>query len=371
MPATIRDEDTAFLLGVGTVPQVGLFYFDVGKLRLHCLNDAARRLRDASIPLTDDHPSLGELRTVDGKMVRGDELPLSMALRDGQPAEAAYVLARPNFAGHLHYSASPLKDGEGRIGAVVKSVICMPPIPDWPALAGLAHDLRTPLQTVTLSLQILGFRTLAEPQRSDALNRLTSAAERAQQIGKELLDWCRTRGKGDGPQFEWLSMEPFLSSVVAEQEPAAIQKGLTLATSLAAARTWQILADRSRLARILANLLVNAVRYTPPGGRVSLDASWQHQYGVRMLALEVHDTGAGISPHEQESIFHPFERGQIGRDNDPTGSGVGLSVVQHLTYELGLQCEVRSVAGQGSEFRVLVPMDKLRPTPQGSPSAKS
>src|ERR1043166_3342693 len=200
----MRDEETAaWLSGAGSAPQVGQFYFDVAKHYLHCLNSAAKRMRDAWLPLTGDHPALGELRTPDGKFVRGDELPLAVALREGRSAEAEFLLTRPKFEAQVHYSAAPLKNADGQIGAVIASVLCVPPTPDWPALAGLAHDLRTPLQTLSLSLHVLEFRTLPEAQRAEALQRLNSAADRAQQIGKKLLDWCCTRGsKTHGPQLE-------------------------------------------------------------------------------------------------------------------------------------------------------------------------
>jgi two-component system phosphate regulon sensor histidine kinase PhoR len=105
------------------------------------------------------------------------------------------------------------------------------------------------------------------------------------------------------------------------------------------------------------------VRYTPAGGQVNLGARFEHRDGARVLVLEVKDTGVGIAEHEHESIFNPFERGQTGRDNDSGGSGVGLSVVDRLTQELGLACEVQSAAGQGSRFRVVVPAQLLRMAP--------
>ncbi len=151
-----------------------------------------------------------------------------------------------------------------------------------------------------------------------------------------------------------------------EQRPAAAQKNLILGVTPAAIRGRQIYTDRGRLARILANLLVNAVRYTPAGGRVNLGAAWEDLAGGRTLVLNVRDTGDGISPQDQECIFHPFERGQAGRDSDATGSGVGLAVVDRLSQELGLKCEVHSESGRGSQFRVLVPQKFLRSAPQGT-----
>lgn len=366
MSATIRVDDTPLLFGSRASPCVGHFYLDVPKGSLHCLNAAARQLRETGVPLTGSDPAVVALRSSEGGAVRADQMPLAVAVREGRRVEVEFVLCRP---GHpdclLQWSASPLKDADGQVGAVIASVVCVPPAPDWPALAGLAHDLRTPLQTLSLSMQILEFQTIPEADRREALERLNAAARRAQQIARELLEWCAVRGaKGRGSQLDWFALEPLLLEVVTEQRPAAAQKNLTLGATPAAIRGWQIYTDRGRLARILANLLVNAVRYTPAGGRVNLGTAWEDPAGERRLVLSVRDTGDGISPHEQESIFHPFERGQAGRDSDATGSGIGLAVVDRLTQELGLKCEVHSEAGHGSQFRVLVPQKFLRSAPQ-------
>jgi signal transduction histidine kinase len=118
--------------------------------------------------------------------------------------------------------------------------------------------------------------------------------------------------------------------------------------------------DRVRLGRLLANLLVNAVRYTPQDGRVELKASWRDGSQGQVLALSVLDTGPGISQEEQESIFQPYERGQAGRDSDSGGSGLGLAVVDRLVEELALELEVYSEYGRGSAFHLLVPTYMLR-----------
>src|SRR5262249_2597171 len=117
--------------------------------------------------------------------------------------------------------------------------------------------------------------------------------------------------------------------------------------------------DRWRLGRVLANLLVNAVRYTNQG-RVEFSAAWREEGAVRRLALTVQDTGPGISQEEQDSIFQPFERGRAGREGDSSGSGLGLAVVDRLVEELGLSLEVFSQYGHGSAFHLLVPAERLR-----------
>src|SRR6185437_2970834 len=104
-----------------------------------------------------------------------------------------------------------------------------------------------------------------------------------------------------------------------------------------------------------------AIRYTPRG-EVSIRAAWRAggTPPLAQLVLSVEDTGTGILPEDQESIFQPFERGRAGRESDSDGSGLGLSVVDRLVEELGLTLEVFSEYGRGSKFEVLLSPDNLR-----------
>ena len=128
-----------------------------------------------------------------------------------------------------------------------------------------------------------------------------------------------------------------------------------------ACQGWEVHTDGTRLGRLLANLLANAVHYTQSGG-VELKASWRDDEGGKRqgLALVVSDTGPGISQEEQESIFEPFRRGKGGKESDSSGSGVGLAVVDRLVEELELALEVFSEYGRGSAFELILPLRFLR-----------
>ncbi len=343
---------------------IGHLYWDVAGGRLYRLNDAARELHEQGVPFLGSEPGIDLLRTVEGQPVRPEDLPLPTAVRERRPANAAQLFLRPGRASwHLAWSATPLRDGSGQVTGVMATVCCTPPPPDWHTLAGLAHDLRTPLQTIRLVLTVFGQRSLTPPQQADMIDRLRSASERALEIAGDLLDWCRVPGRsGRRPDFVWEPLEPFLMGMLQERVPAAAVKGLVLGAALAEVREWQIYTDPIRLGRVIANLLVNAVRYTPGGGRVALTATWQEEAGDRQLAIGVCDTGVGISPEELESIFQPFERGRGGR-GDSSGSGLGLAVVEELVEELGLRRELSSETGRGSTFRILVPQRLLRRAP--------
>ena len=235
-----------------------------------------------------------------------------------------------------------------------------PPEPDWGVLAGLAHDLRTPLQSLRLLAPLLESRV--PPEGAEMVQRLAAAADRTLAIGMDLLEWCRSPMQIGRPVTRtWFALTPFTAALVAEQLPATQKKSISLRTNLTASQGWEVHSDATRMGRLLANLLTNAVHYTQTGG-VELKAAWREDAaGKRQgLVLSVIDTGPGIASEEQESIFQPFRRGKGGKESDSGGSGVGLAVVDRLVEELELTLEVFSEYGHGSAFELILPMKDLR-----------
>ncbi len=353
------------------VGHVYLVYLDVTRRVLHCLNDQARHFQKEGVPFTPAALAQQPLQTLSGEPVTAADLPLVVAWREGRAEEATFVLTREGGAPqHIAWSASPLKDGSGHVVGVLGSLTCLAPEPDWQALAGLAHDLRTPLQSLKLLVAVLDHSPILDFGTREALQRIRSSADRAMAIGLDLLEWCRApvqRSRGGHPA--WFPLEPFLSSLGSEHYVAARHKSLVLTTNFEPIQGWEVYSEPVRLGRLLSNLLVNAIRYTT-AGRVEFTAAWQGEpdaEGRRTLNLGIIDSGVGISTQEQESIFQPFERGNAGKDDDSgplssgTGSGLGLSVVDRLVQELGVTLEVYSESGHGSAFHLLLPPSMLRP----------
>ncbi len=361
-PVVFRRGGAAARVTASAVP--GQVYLDVKRRRLHCLNERARQLQAGGVPFTPADLNHAPLQTLGGEPVAAADLPLVAAWRDGRPVEAAFVLTRPGGAvEHVAWSAAPLRDAAGEITAVVGSVTCAPAEPDWQNLAGLAHDLRTPLQALKLLVTVLEQSAGDDPLRRDVAARVRTSSDRALAIGRDLLEWCRgpVQSGSRKPEAVWFPLAPFLRGLADEQAVTAEQKGLALVSRLDAAADWEVRSDPVRLGRLLANLLVNAVRYTT-AGRVEFVAEWRDGDAAGPLALSIIDTGTGISAEEQESIFQPYERGRAGREGDSTsGSGVGLAVVDRLVEELGLTLEVYSEYGRGSAFHLLLSRAALRP----------
>jgi signal transduction histidine kinase len=345
-------------------PVVGHVYLDARRRLLYCLNETARELQAEGVPFTGADLARQPLQQLTGEPVTPSEMPLSSAWANGQPSEATFLLKRRGGAvQYLHWTAAPLRDVHGQVQAVVGSVSIRPPEPDWQGLAGLAHDLRNPLHALRMSAEELALGQSLPEGTHEAVERMRRATERALSVGQDLLDWCRGPATGGRRVADsWLTLEPFLISLLEEETTPASRKGLTLAHDLVQVRGWQMSTDRVRLGRLLANLLSNAVRYTP-SGRVQFTATWVQESSGRSLCLEVVDTGTGISPEEQESIFQPFERGKAAKGDSSGGSGLGLAVVDRLVEELRLTIAVASEHGRGSTFRLFIPIHMLRRVP--------
>jgi signal transduction histidine kinase len=112
--------------------------------------------------------------------------------------------------------------------------------------------------------------------------------------------------------------------------------------------------DDRWLAHVLVNLLANAVKFTPEGGRVVVRA---HARGEDAVVLEVQDSGIGIAREMRDRIFEPFRQGDGSDEKTFGGVGLGLALVAKLTELLGAQVELESEVGKGSTFRVVVPVE--------------
>jgi signal transduction histidine kinase len=213
-------------------------------------------------------------------------------------------------------------------------------------IAELAHEWRTPLN------HMIGFAEMIQNQALGPLDRryaeygalIASSGRRLVEMLSRQLDFARSEA---GPP---LSLETFDVRAAAEEalllaRGSADPKGVVLAHDLPAAPVLAR-ADPGALRQILANLLGNAVKYTPPGGRVTLAARADSGGAV----LEVCDTGPGIAAADRERLMRPFERGAGGE-----GAGLGLALVRTLAERQGGAFSLAEAPGGGLLARVRLP----------------
>ncbi|HEY9074913.1 MAG TPA: HAMP domain-containing sensor histidine kinase [Anaerolineaceae bacterium] len=221
-------------------------------------------------------------------------------------------------------------------------------------LANLVHELGTPLGAMQSGVQALLRGADEDPSlRRDLLEGMDHEMARLRALLSELAH-LHDQGVGSLELHrEPVHLAEWMSRLAAPWREAAQQKGLLWEANIPFDLPALSL-DPDRMAQALGNLVSNAIRYTPPGGRVSLSAERTGE-GV---AIHVSDTGAGIAPEEQEKIFTPFYRGRSARRFEE-GMGLGLPIARDLIQAHGGELHLESEPGKGSRFTIL-----LKDTPQ-------
>jgi two-component system sensor histidine kinase BaeS len=247
-------------------------------------------------------------------------------------------------------------------------------------LADLRHDLRTPVTVIAGFAQALGDGTAAGPDAERAARAIAEEAGRLEALVGQLGLIERLRSGADGLRPEAIDLAELLASTVERFAGRAASAGIRLEAIAPGPASAPLVADRSAVDRILANLVANALASAPgPGGRVTLTAARTEipaRDGERPLpavALGVADDGPGFPPGAAERAFERFFRADPSRSGP--GSGLGLSIVRDLAEAHGGYAAVENLAPRGARVSVVLPLvATARPTspdPTGGTSARS
>jgi signal transduction histidine kinase len=214
-------------------------------------------------------------------------------------------------------------------------------------ITAVSHDLRTPLSSLRAMVEAIDEGVVDDP---DSLRRYVAEMRRSVARLVEMVDDLFELAQIDAGAIEAETtrahLEEVVLSAVSAVELQAEEKGLELVTSL---HNVEGLTCSPRLARVLQNLLVNAVRHTPADGTVRVDAR-RLPDGVE---LAVADTGGGIAPEDLERVFEPFYRADPARTGP--GAGLGLALAKRIVEALGGTIRAESAPAQGSRFAVVLP----------------
>lgn len=233
-------------------------------------------------------------------------------------------------------------------------------------LAMLSHEIRSPLQTMLGSIDLLALRLHDEPAQR-AIDRLRRSATQLEAHLRDVTEYTRL----DNPEWqlheEDTDLAGLLREVCDQLAPLAEHKGLTLRYEVPDANAGPLgiqRVDPVRLRQVLGNLVSNAIKYTPDGEVCVRAALMGRPQGHTDLRLEVEDTGIGIDPAELHRIFEPHVRLEAPGNERVAGSGLGLAVVQRLVQRLGGRILVDSLPGQGSRFILTLPLPPAPPQRQ-------
>jgi two-component system phosphate regulon sensor histidine kinase PhoR len=278
-------------------------------------------------------------------------------LRQGEPQSAQIELATPERR-TLLLASSPITLG-GHHGAVVatRDTTALTRIADMRKdfVANVSHELKTPLAAIRGFAETLRDGALDEPATARRFTeRIVSQCRRLQELLEDLLTLSRLEGVAPALEREPVALAAVVHRAVELIAAVAREKRVEIVIETGEEPLPPVLGDPDGLERLVLNLLDNAIKYNRPDGRVTLRLSRSDGEAV----FEVTDTGIGIPPEAIPRLFERFYRVDKGRAREEGGTGLGLAIVKHVAQTHGGQVEVESRAGQGSTFRVRLPLGR-------------
>jgi two-component system phosphate regulon sensor histidine kinase PhoR len=256
----------------------------------------------------------------------------------------------------LELRASPLRDGGGQASGAVALLHDVTALRKLETVrrdfvANVGHELKTPLTAIRgLVETMLDDRQMPADTARSFLEKIRGQSQRLSALVTDLLTLARIESNEVPLERKLLDLRAVVREGAERFRVTSVRRGLELAAELPP-EPVPLDADEESLRQILDNLLDNACKYTPPGGRIRVRVA----RADGEVGLEVEDTGIGIAPADQERVFERFYRVDKARSRELGGTGLGLAIVKHLTQSLGGQVSLASEPGRGSTFRVLFP----------------
>ena len=216
-------------------------------------------------------------------------------------------------------------------------------------LLTITHDIKAPAASIAGFIDLLS-EYVDQPKAVGYLQNISGSAKHLLQLVSALLDYHKLEsGKAERHEVSF-APAALISECVAQMQPQAMEKKLTLATDVQVTESVLCRSDAFRIKQIVNNLVGNAIKYTDKGEvRVGVNIA------NRQLSISVKDTGCGMTPDEQQTVFNAFTRlpGAQGKE----GVGLGLTITREIVTLLGGEINVQSAKGKGSTFTVSLPVN--------------
>jgi len=346
----------------------------VGRKMLGLQPGSPLQARMRSLRLTD----------LDGRLLPAEEYPSSRALQ-GETVDGIEVIAvtAAGESRRMRTSAHPLRHANGELYA---ALITWKDVTDEVAaraelesarvtaetasrlkdefIAALSHELRTPLQPILGWTEVLRRHGTLDDVTARALEAIHRNIRQQVRLVDDLLDLSRIVHGKFSLRFESFDLRDQVRAAVESFEEGAAFKRVRLSAALPA-EPMPMWGDGARVQQITTNLIANALKFTPSGGRVSVVLSF-HDNGAR---LDIEDTGEGIVPEDLPVIFEAFRQGS--QSSRRGGLGIGLDLVKRLTELHGGTVEAFSEGtGRGARFRIMLPLAQPKAAPVGAHPAE-
>ncbi len=220
-------------------------------------------------------------------------------------------------------------------------------------VANVSHELKTPATSLRLLAESLEQTIDEDPAQARLFaEQLKRETGRLSQLINDLLDLARLESEERVENPAPVDVRSVLMSVLVRMRRAARKKNITLQWKrFGRATHYTVNGDETQLTSMFTNLVENAVKYTPPGGRVEVTGGFEGSE----IVIRVSDTGIGIPEGKLPRIFERFYRVDKARSKETGGTGLGLSIVKHVAENHGGRVTVESALGEGSTFTVYLP----------------
>ena len=309
--------------------------------------ETVRRAKDGR--LIDVSITVSPLRDAAGHIVGASKIARDITDRRRLEAQRALMLEREQEARQQAEALNTAKDE---------------------LLATVSHELRTPLNSIFGWARMLQSGELDEATRARAINTILRNASAQARLIEDLLDLSRIAAGRMRLELERVDLNATIEAALDTVRPAAQAKDITLEVALEPA-AGSVTAAPDRLQQVIWNLLINAVKFTPAGGRVDVSSRRRADAAV----IVVKDSGQGIAAEVLPHVFEPFRQEDSSSTRAQGGLGLGLTLVRRLVELHGGTVDAESPGkGQGSTFTVTLPVPAGRPTletasghPSGAP----
>ena len=222
-------------------------------------------------------------------------------------------------------------------------------------VANASHELQTPLTAIRGFAETLVGNDLSWEEVRAQLDVILRNSARLENLIRDMRELSRVESRRVPLQPGEVDVVKLAGALLADMEPRLKERSLEVTVAdRGAVSAW---ADRRAVDQVLTNLVDNALKYTDPGGRITVEVESQPE----AVRVSVSDTGIGIPAEHQARIFERFYRVDKARSRALGGTGLGLSIVRHLVQAMGGEIYVESEPGQGSTFRFTLPRADRRP----------
>lgn len=221
-------------------------------------------------------------------------------------------------------------------------------------LSRMSHDIRTPLNAVIGMTMIAGSHLDDSERVKDCLNKITISGRHLLSLVNEVLDMSKIESGKISLSNARFCLFELLRNLMTIVRPAAKEKGQELSLHVADVKHEYVIGDQMRIQQVFVNILGNAVKYTPPGGKIEVEAMerFTNENGYGCYEFVFRDNGIGMEEEFVKKIFEPFSRAEDSRVSKIEGTGLGMAIAQNIVQMMNGTIQVESRKNHGSRFTV-------------------